>query len=76
MLVTSAPGEDTLEFYGIVVEGGQFTSRLDLLKVGDAVWLERQVFGFMTVSRFADGEDLCSSAGCCEPGNIWRNFVT
>ncbi len=56
--ITSAPDEDTLEFYGIVVEGGQFTSRLDLLKVGDAIWLDRQLFGFMTESRFADGEDL------------------
>ena len=56
--ITSAPDEDTLEFYGIVVVGGQFTSRLDLLKVGDAIWLDRQVFGFMTESRFTDGEDL------------------
>ena len=56
--ITSAPDEDTLEFYGIVVEGGQFTSRLDLLGPGDAIWLDRQVFGFMTESRFADGEDL------------------
>ena len=56
--ITSAPDEDTLEFYGIVVVGGQFTSRLDLLKVGDAIWLDRQVFGFMTESRFADGDDL------------------
>ena len=56
--VTSAPDEDTLEFYGIIVDGGQFTSRLDQLKPGDLIWLDRQVFGFMTESRFADGEDL------------------
>lgn len=56
--ITSTPGEDTLEFYGIVVEGGQFTSKLDLLKVGDPIWVDRQVFGFMTESRFADGDDL------------------
>lgn len=56
--ITSTPGEDTLEFYGIVVEGGQFTSRLDRLRVGDAIWVDRQVFGFMTESRFIDGEDL------------------
>ena len=57
--ITSAPDEeDTLEFYGIIVDGGQFTSRLDQLKLGDAIWLDRQVFGFMTESRFADGEDL------------------
>ena len=56
--ITSAPDDDTLEFYSIVVPGGQFTSRLDLLKVGDPIWLDRHVFGFMTGSRFADGEDL------------------
>ena len=56
--ITSTPGEDTLEFYGIVVEGGLFTGKLDLLKVGDPIWVDRQVFGFMTESRFADGEDL------------------
>lgn len=56
--ITSTPGEDTLEFYGIVVVGGQFTSRLDQLKVGDPIWLDRQVFGFMTESRFTDGDDL------------------
>lgn len=56
--ITSAPTDDTLEFYGIVVVGGQFTGRLDLLQVGDPIWLDRQVFGFMTESRFADGDDL------------------
>jgi ferredoxin--NADP+ reductase len=56
--LTSAPDEDELEFYGIIVEGGQFTSMLDRLKEGDELWLDRQVFGFMTPGRFADGEDL------------------
>jgi ferredoxin--NADP+ reductase len=56
--VTSAPDEDTLEFYGIIVDGGQFTSRLDQLKPGDFIWLDRQVFGFMTASRFNDGDQL------------------
>jgi len=56
--LTSAPDEDTLEFYGIIVDGGQFTSRLDQLKVGDPIWLDRNIFGFMTPGRFTDGEDL------------------
>ena len=56
--LTSAPNEDELEFYGIIVEGGQFTGMLDHLKEGDELWLDRQVFGFMTPGRFADGEDL------------------
>jgi ferredoxin--NADP+ reductase len=56
--ITSTPDDATLEFYSIVVEGGQFSSRLDRLKVGDPIWLDRQVFGFMTETRFTDGEDL------------------
>jgi ferredoxin--NADP+ reductase len=31
---------------------------LDRLKEGDELWLDRQVFGFMTPARFTDGEDL------------------
>lgn len=56
--LTSAPDEEELEFYGIIVEGGQFTTMLDRLQVGDTMWLDRQVFGFMTPGRFPDGEDL------------------
>ena len=56
--LTSAPSEDELEFYGIIVDGGQFTGMLDRLKEGDELWLDRQVFGFMTPGRFSDGEDL------------------
>lgn len=56
--ITSTPDDDTLEFYGIIVEGGQFTTQLDQLEVGASIWLDRQVFGFMTASRFTDGDDL------------------
>lgn len=56
--MTSAPGADTLEFYGILVPGGLFTSRLQLVKPGDTIWIERQVYGFMTPDRFSDGRDL------------------
>ncbi|RJG06055.1 ferredoxin--NADP reductase [Noviherbaspirillum cavernae] len=56
--MTSAPHEEQLEFYGIVVEGGLFTSRLRKLEPGDSIWIEKQTYGFMTVDRFVDGEDL------------------
>jgi len=57
--MTSSPEQkDELEFYGIIVEGGLFTSRLKVLKVGDPIYLDKQCFGFMTPDRFTDGEDL------------------
>ncbi|MEC4722975.1 ferredoxin--NADP reductase [Noviherbaspirillum sp. CPCC 100848] len=57
--MTSSPQQaDQLEFYGIIVEGGLFTTRLKALKTGDSIYLDKQCFGFMTPDRFSDGEDL------------------
>lgn len=56
--MVSAPHDDFLEFLSIVVPGGEFTSELSRLKVGDELLVERQPFGFLTLDRFADGRDL------------------
>lgn len=56
--MTSAPANDFLEFYGIIVPGGLFTTKLKELKPGDPIWVEKQCYGFMTPDRFPDGEDL------------------
>lgn len=56
--MTSAPDADHLEFYGIVVPGGRFTTLLKEIKPADRIWVDKQSFGFMTVDRFTDGEDL------------------
>lgn len=56
--MTSAPDQDFLEFYGIIVPGGRFTARLKDLKEGDRLLVDKQSFGFMTPDRFIDGEDL------------------
>lgn len=56
--MTSAPADAELEFYGIIVEGGLFTTQLDRIKPGDPIWIERQTYGFMTVDRFTEGNDL------------------
>jgi ferredoxin--NADP+ reductase len=56
--MTSAPSADCLEFYGIIVPGGLFTTQLKDLKPGDPIWIERQPYGFMTPDRFTGGEDL------------------
>ena len=56
--ITSAPHDDFLEYYGVLVPGGAFTGMLGKLAPGSPIWIEKQLYGFMTVDRFADGEDL------------------
>jgi ferredoxin--NADP+ reductase len=56
--MTSSPAQEHLEFYGIIVPDGRFTSRLKALKPGDNLLVEKQSYGFMTADRFKDGEDL------------------
>jgi ferredoxin--NADP+ reductase len=56
--IVSAPYDDFLEFYSIVVPGGAFTSQLSALKVGDRILVERRSLGFLTTERFECGKDL------------------
>ncbi|WP_263140479.1 ferredoxin--NADP reductase [Pseudomonas sp. RIT-PI-AD] len=56
--MVSAPHDDYLEFFSIVVPGGEFTSELSRLRVGDELRVDRQAFGFLTLDRFVDGRDL------------------
>ncbi|MEN0107649.1 MAG: ferredoxin--NADP reductase, partial [Pseudomonas sp.] len=54
----SAPHDEHLEFFSIVVPGGEFTSELSRLQVGDELLVERQAVGYLTLDRFVDGRDL------------------
>lgn len=81
--MTSAPSEDVLEFYGVIVPGGMFTTRLREMQAGDAILVEKQPYGFMTPDRFADGEDLWMiSTGTgvgpyismLRDGAVWKQF--
>lgn len=56
--MVSAPEEDRLEFYSIVVPEGQFSPRLARLQPGDALYIDKTAFGFLTIERFAPGGDL------------------
>ncbi|MFI8480689.1 ferredoxin--NADP reductase [Pseudomonas sp. NPDC078700] len=56
--MVSAPHDDYLEFFSIVVPGGEFTSELSRLSVGDTLLVDKQAFGFLTLDRFIDGRDL------------------
>jgi ferredoxin--NADP+ reductase len=56
--IVSADYDEHLEFYSIVVPGGEFTSELARLKVGDTVYVEKTNYGFLTLDRFEQGADL------------------
>lgn len=56
--MVSSPFDEYLDFFSIVVPGGEFTSELSRLREGDQLLIDRQAFGFLTLDRFADGRDL------------------
>jgi ferredoxin/flavodoxin---NADP+ reductase len=56
--MASAAHDEFLEFFSIVVPGGEFTCELSRMVVGDELLVERQPFGFLTLDRFVDGHDL------------------
>ncbi|WP_409316223.1 ferredoxin--NADP reductase [Pseudomonas sp. KCJK9016] len=56
--MVSSPFDEFLEFFSIVVPGGEFTSELSRLRAGDTLLVDRQAFGYLTLDRFVDGRDL------------------
>jgi ferredoxin--NADP+ reductase len=56
--VVSSPFDEFLEFFSIVVPGGEFTSELSRLRKGDTLMVEKQAVGYLTLDRFTDGRDL------------------
>jgi len=81
--MVSAPAEKELEFYSIRVPGGRFTTLLDRIEAGAPIFVEHQVYGFMTADRFDDGQDLWMLATGTGLGpfismlreeTVWRRF--
>jgi ferredoxin/flavodoxin---NADP+ reductase len=56
--MVSAVEDDFLEFLAVLVAGGEFSSRLGGMKVGDAILVEKLSYGFLTVDQLAPGDDL------------------
>lgn len=56
--IVSADYDEHLEFFSIVVPGGEFTTELSRLKVGDELYVEKKNYGFLTTDRFEAGHDL------------------
>ncbi|AYC34366.1 ferredoxin--NADP reductase [Pseudomonas cavernae] len=56
--MVSSPYDECLDFFSIVIPGGEFTSELSRLREGDRLLVDKQAFGFLTLDRFVDGRDL------------------
>src|SRR5690606_33082625 len=52
--MVSAPHDEFLDFFSIVVPDGEFTSELSRLEPGDELLIDKQAFGFLTLDRFPD----------------------
>ena len=56
--MVSHPDQNELEFFSVIVPDGKFSPALARLKSGDALWIDKTSFGFLTLERFTDGDDL------------------
>jgi ferredoxin--NADP+ reductase len=56
--VASAAHADHLEFFSVVVPGGEFTTELARARIGDTVFVEKTPYGFLTRERLEKGPDL------------------
>lgn len=81
--MVTAPGQDRLGFYSIVVPEGEFSPRLARLRAGDSLYIDKTAFGFLTLDRFADGGDLWLLAtgtglsaylSMLQDSNTWARF--
>jgi len=82
--MVSAPEDEWLAFYSIVVPEGEFTPRLARLQAGDAVYVNATAFGFLTLERFtpardlwllATGTGLSAYLSMLRDAQTWRQFA-
>ncbi|MDO5650871.1 MAG: ferredoxin--NADP reductase [Moraxella sp.] len=83
--VVSSPYHEYLEFFSVVVPDGGFTSQLQHLQVGDGLYLNPMVFGFLTLSRYqeptpqdlwllATGTGLAPFLSILQGLDSWQNY--
>ncbi len=83
--VVSSPFAEALEFFSIVVPDGAFTSRLQHLKAGDQLLLEKIPYGFLTLARYqqplpqdlwllATGTGLAPFLSMLQDFEPWQNY--
>lgn len=56
--MVSHPSDEELEFFSVIVAAGKFSPALSKLQPGEPLWIDKTSFGFLTLERFTDGDDL------------------
>lgn len=81
--MVTPPHANELAFYSIVVPDGLFSPRLRDLQIGDAIYIDKTAFGFMTPERFpqggqlwmlATGTGLSAYLPMLDDPNTWQQF--
>jgi ferredoxin--NADP+ reductase len=81
--MVSHPNENLLEFLSVTVSDGLFSPKLASLKPGDALWVEKAPFGFLTLERFspaktlwlvATGTGLSAYLPMLKDPKVWQQF--
>ena len=81
--LASGAEENFLEFFAVLIPGGELSAELARLQVNDVVRIDRRTYGFLTLDQLAPGKDLwllATGTGLApfvsilhEP-SVWRNF--
>lgn len=56
--MVSAPQEQHLEFFAVLVPGGDFSASLSQARLHDPLFIDKASYGFMTLDGVAPGRDL------------------
>jgi ferredoxin/flavodoxin---NADP+ reductase len=77
--VVSSAHDPHLEFFAVLVPGGDFSAPLSRIREGDTIRIDKSSYGFMTIDRFAPGKDLwllASGTGVGPFLSILRDLAT
>lgn len=72
--MVSGPLDNELEFYSIVVPEGAFSPRLAALRAGDALYVEKNPYGFLTIDRFGPVTPQAAQAGHPGPAGAYSDL--
>ncbi|HEX4859416.1 MAG TPA: ferredoxin--NADP reductase, partial [Usitatibacteraceae bacterium] len=84
--IVSAPGEDFLEFFLVILPNGEFSGRVGRFNLGSVVLLDPAAQGFLTLERFkrlnpvedlwmfATGTGLAPYLSMLRDAAVWTRF--
>jgi ferredoxin--NADP+ reductase len=56
--IVSGADEEHLEFFAVLIPGGEFSELLSRISVDDTIRVEKAAYGFLTIDHFEPGKDL------------------